>query len=198
MQELDIGIIIVLLKKFKMLRANTILAILLALNGLSHGIPSTIQDLAVRSRVDYSDIQIHDLHILDAFDAAGNGPLHEWRDDNNETYQSLYMVDDAEWDAMHHRCLETAYTQRLEEALGDFPKEHHDRLRKEKHESFLEALSLLSKSLVARVNEDDPVSWICTENAPLVSLVPDVRRSNSKIPHPGIPATNYFRCGCCM
>lgn len=82
-------------------------------------------------------------------------------DGNNDTYQSLYVMDEADWDAMHHYCLKKAYTQRLEEALGHFPKEHHDQLRKEKHESLLEAIRYIPKSLVARADTDDPKTWLC-------------------------------------
>ncbi|KAK4691648.1 hypothetical protein P7C71_g5391, partial [Lecanoromycetidae sp. Uapishka_2] len=171
-----------------MLRANNILAIVLGLNGLCYGRPSTVQDLAIVSRVDYSDIYINTINVLDAFDAAGRGPLQDLKDGNNDTYGSLYVMDEADWDAMHHHCLEKAYTRRLEGALGHFPKEHHDQLRKEKRESLMEAISKEKReslteaidytpgSLVARADDPDPSSpwkWLCNADGPLVGLYPD-------------------------
>lgn len=148
---------------------KNILAALVGLNRLCYARPSATLNLAVRSEIDYSDIYVSDVSILDAFDAAGNGPLQAWKDDNNETYQSLYVMDEADWDSMHHHLLEKAYNQRLEEAFEQSPEEVHEQLRNEAHKRLLEALGSITDTLLPRVDTDDPKTWICNKNGPLVS-----------------------------
>lgn len=166
------------------MKAINILAMLLAFNGFCHSKAIQAQDLAIRSLVDYSDLIIRSDDIADGFEAAGQGPTVTKVDSNNETIAIAYIMDQEDWDAMHDHLLEKAYNERLKEALAQSPQEDHDQLREDAQRQLLEALN--PKSLVERVDIQDPKTWLCNENGPLVS--PQFEESHFAANNPGCEA----------
>ncbi|EHL01426.1 hypothetical protein M7I_2515 [Glarea lozoyensis 74030] len=52
--------------------------------------------------------RITDHQILEAFEGAGHRPLRTWDDNNGTTYQSHYVFDEDEWNAMHDKLWQAA------------------------------------------------------------------------------------------
>jgi hypothetical protein len=78
-------------------------------NGSAHVYPRDDAAFAVGQNVEHvASSRISDHQILEAFEGAGHRPLQTWGDNNGTTYQSHYVFEEDEWNAMHEKLWKAA------------------------------------------------------------------------------------------